>query len=86
MSALWAEIVETWDLFFEGKYFVGDASTLENTTMIPPKLAIYSGHDTTIMPLLASISPDLWDDTNWAPYASMMLIEVSSCTKRSCPS
>lgn len=41
-----------------------------------PKLAVFSGHDTTLMPLLASIGPSLWDDTDWATYASMMLIEV----------
>lgn len=41
-----------------------------------PRFALFSGHDTTVMPLLASIDPGLWNDTDWAPYASMMLIEV----------
>jgi hypothetical protein len=41
-----------------------------------PKLALFSGHDTTIMPLLASLGSDVWNDTEWAPYASMMLIEI----------
>jgi hypothetical protein len=41
-----------------------------------PKFALFSGHDTTIMPLLASLDPGLWNDTDWAPYASMVLIEV----------
>jgi len=41
-----------------------------------PKLALFAGHDTTLMPLLASLGPDLWKDTEWAPYASMMLIEI----------
>jgi hypothetical protein len=41
-----------------------------------PKLALFAGHDTTLMPLLASLGPDLWKDTEWAAYASMMLIEV----------
>lgn len=40
------------------------------------KLALFAGHDTTLMPLLASLGPDLWKDTDWAPYASMMLIEI----------
>ena len=42
----------------------------------PPKLAVFSGHDTTVMPLLASLGPHLWNDTDWPPYASMLLIEV----------
>lgn len=40
------------------------------------KLALFSGHDTTIMPLLASLDPALWADDDWPPYASMVLIEV----------
>jgi ubiquitin-like domain-containing CTD phosphatase 1 len=43
-----------------------------------PKLAVFAGHDTTIMPLLASLGPELWNDTDWAPYASMLVIEVRS--------
>jgi Histidine phosphatase superfamily (branch 2) len=39
-----------------------------------PKLALFSGHDTTILPLLASIGA--WNDTEWVPYASMVLIEL----------
>lgn len=84
MGPLWAEILETWDLFLEGEFFFqsgppltpsSDTSDTEET-IIPPRLSVYSGHDTTIMPLLASISPNLWNDTDWAPYASMMLIEI----------
>lgn len=41
-----------------------------------PRMALYSGHDTTVMPLLASLGDDVWDGT-WAPYASMLVIEVS---------
>ena len=39
-----------------------------------PKLALFAGHDTTLMPLLATLG--LWKDTEWAGYASMMLIEI----------
>jgi Histidine phosphatase superfamily (branch 2) len=39
-----------------------------------PKLSLFSGHDTTILPLLASIGA--WNDTEWVPYASMVLIEL----------
>lgn len=37
-----------------------------------PRLAIYSGHDTTLMPLLASLGDDVWDGVQWTPYASML--------------
>lgn len=55
----------------------------------PNRLALFSGHDTTILPLLISLGPDVWDG-EWPPYASMMIIEVRivgvifghcSCTK-----
>ncbi len=42
----------------------------------PPKLALFSGHDTTLMPLLATLGDEVWSGTEWAPYASMMLIEI----------
>jgi Histidine phosphatase superfamily (branch 2) len=38
------------------------------------KLALFSGHDTTIIPLLASLG--VWNDTAWPPYASMVVIEL----------
>ena len=42
----------------------------------PPKLALFSGHDTTLMPILASLGDKVWDGTEWAPYASMIQIEI----------
>jgi len=41
-----------------------------------PKLALFSGHDTTLMPILATLGQDVWSGFEWAPYASMFLIEV----------
>lgn len=41
----------------------------------PAKLALYAGHDTTIMPLLASLGKGVWDG-EWAPYASMVVLEI----------
>jgi Histidine phosphatase superfamily (branch 2) len=38
------------------------------------KLAVFTGHDTTIIPLLASLG--VWNDTVWPPYASMVIIEL----------
>lgn len=46
-----------------------------------PKLSLFAGHDTTLMPLLASLGPDVWKDNEWATYASMMLIEVGDIAK-----
>jgi len=42
----------------------------------PPKMALFSGHDTTLMPILATLGPDVWHAYEWAPYASMILIEI----------
>lgn len=68
MAPLWAEIMEIINKVIgeDG----GDSFT------VTPKLALYSGHDSTIMPLLASLGPNLWNDTEWAPYAAMVLLEV----------
>jgi len=74
MGPLWAEIKDIWTLFLTRDNSGKNPSGPDGT--VPPRLALYSGHDTTISPLLASISPDLWSDTDWAPYASMVLIEI----------
>lgn len=41
-----------------------------------PKLALFSGHDTTLMPMLATLGDKVWSGTEWAPYASIILIEI----------
>ena len=46
----------------------------------PPKLALFSGHDTTLMPILATLGENVWDGTDWAPYASMLQIEIHEIT------
>lgn len=46
------------------------------TRETPPKLALFSGHDTTLMPILATLGRDVWSGLEWPPYASMLLIEV----------
>jgi len=48
----------------------------DDDTIAAPKLALFAGHDTTLMPLLASLGPNLWNNTDWPPYASMLLIEI----------
>eukprot|EP01041_Mallomonas_annulata_P011349 gene11349-23756_t len=40
-----------------------------------PKFILNSGHDTTIMPLLAILLGDSWDK-QWAPYAALLTIEL----------
>lgn len=71
MSPLWAEIMSQ-------IYAVTDEPTNGCCPPIqgePAKLALYAAHDTTIMPLLASLGPDVWDG-EWPPYASMMSLEI----------
>jgi ubiquitin-like domain-containing CTD phosphatase 1 len=41
----------------------------------PNKLALFSGHDTTLAPLLVSLGPNVWNG-EWPPYASMLIIEI----------
>ena len=71
MGPLWAEILPNL------QYAAGRIS--KNDICCPPrppsKLAIFSGHDTTLMPLLASLGPRVFDGT-WPPYASMIAIEM----------
>jgi Histidine phosphatase superfamily (branch 2) len=38
------------------------------------KLLLIAGHDTTIIPLLATLG--VWNDTTWPTYASMILLEL----------
>mmetsp|Transcript_17336 Transcript_17336/g.26166 ORF Transcript_17336/g.26166 Transcript_17336/m.26166 type:complete len:900 (+) Transcript_17336:1013-3712(+) len=43
-----------------------------------PKLALVSGHDGTLLPLLATLGEDVYNGEDWSPYASMILIELYS--------
>ena len=44
------------------------------------KMSVFSGHDTTIMPLLVALDSNLWDDKDWPPYASMIVLEIHEVT------
>ena len=55
---------------------VGSNTNYTYEERTPPKLALFSGHDTTLMPILATLGPDVWSGTEWSPYASMILIEI----------
>lgn len=61
-----------------GPLWVQIMSTLEPHTKNEPAptLAVFSGHDTTIMPILAALDPDLWPNQEWPPYASMIVLEL----------
>ena len=67
MGPLWKEIMRNINLIVD--------SNSDNASR-PPKLALFSGHDTTIMPLLATLGDKVWSGTEWSPYASMMQIEL----------
>jgi len=64
MIPLWKEIISHFP------------STNTTTDSKQTKLALYSGHDTTLIPLLASLGERVWDGNQWIPYASMMNIEI----------
>jgi ubiquitin-like domain-containing CTD phosphatase 1 len=61
MGPLWAEIMDNVDRVIDNQ---SDA----------PRLALFSGHDTTIIGLLASLSKVY--DGSWPPYASQLLLEI----------
>ena len=43
----------------------------------PPKLALFSAHDDTILPLLATLGNNVFDGKEWAPYASVFVSKLS---------
>jgi len=69
MGPLWAEIMD------HIAPVLGDIMETQDRPRPPAKLAIYSGYDSTIMEILASLGA--WKAEAWPPYASMVLLEVS---------
>lgn len=65
MAPLWAEILDHILPVIQGN---NDEHGL--------KFAFYSAHDSTIARLMASLSPRLWNITDFPWYASMMIIEI----------
>jgi hypothetical protein len=63
-----------WDYIL--KNIMPFSSSSAATTPQGPKMALFSGHDTTIMPILATLGGDVWNGIDWTPYASMLIIEV----------
>jgi hypothetical protein len=73
MAPLWAEIMDYITPVIArdgGSGGDGDGDTG------PIKFALYSGHDSTIIPLMASLGPRVWNNTDFPYYASMMILEV----------
>ena len=69
MGPLWSEILEN----------IRPIINPDDRQPPPNRLALVSGHDTTILPLLVTLGPGVWDG-QWPPYASMMIIEVRTHT------
>lgn len=49
--------------------------TPAQSTKHTAELHLWSGHDTTLIPLLGAFIPEVWDK-QWPPYASLFIIEV----------
>eukprot|EP00542_Grammatophora_oceanica_P022142 CAMPEP_0194036752 /NCGR_PEP_ID=MMETSP0009_2-20130614/9116_1 /TAXON_ID=210454 /ORGANISM="Grammatophora oceanica, Strain CCMP 410" /LENGTH=639 /DNA_ID=CAMNT_0038678635 /DNA_START=42 /DNA_END=1961 /DNA_ORIENTATION=- len=62
MGPLWAEIIE-------------QLEPSVGVSALPPqnKMAIYAGHDSTLIPLMETMG--IWDGA-WPPYASMLILEM----------
>ena len=72
MMPLWVEIMDNI------RPWLSTESDDDEEVKDAPKLALFSAHDSTVKGLLASLGPKLWNETDWPPYASMLLLEV--CT------
>ena len=68
MGPLWSEILDN----------IQPIINANDRTPPPNRLALFSGHDTTLLPLLISLGSNVWNG-EWPPYASMMIIEVRAC-------
>ena len=66
MGPFWAEVMD---------YIIPVITKGEEEKAV--KFALYSGHDSTILPMMASLGRNVWNATNFPAYASMMIIEVS---------
>ena len=71
MGPLWLEIISNIRQIVES-----DNNYSSQSGTPPPKLALFSGHDTTLMPILATLGEQVWSGKEWSPYASMLQIEI----------
>jgi len=75
MGPLWAEIFSFMSEMTAGGNGYGARTLGDMKKKDIPVLLLYSGHDTTLMPILATLGENVWDGT-WSPYASMLVIET----------
>ena len=75
MGPLWAEIMDGIYPFIDKDLSSSSTSSSDDDQNKKRTLSVIAGHDTTIMPLLVSLGQNVWDK-QWAPYASMMIIEI----------
>lgn len=74
MGPLWLEIMSNILQIVDPSYH--PSSSLGSSPPPPPKLALFSGHDTTLMPILATLGDKVWSGAEWSPYASMLQFEI----------
>jgi len=73
MGPLWLEIMSN---ILQIVDYSNDHPSSSSSGVPPPKLALFSGHDTTLMPILATLGEQVWSGKEWSPYASMLQIEI----------
>lgn len=69
MGPLWAEIM---DIILP----IVKPDDMNDRASPSNRLAVFSGHDTTILPILGTLGSNVWDGVEWTPYASMLLLEI----------
>lgn len=87
MGPVWAEIMSNVRPHAEGSSSaereqppVGSGESSPSGSA-PPKMALFSAHDSTITQLLVSLGSEVWDG-QWTPYAGAMVIEIHELTSR----
>ena len=75
---MWVNILSNMLQFIPKHVWGGILPQMENEVGSgkAPKLSLFSAHDTTVLPILATLGEEVWDGEEWAPYASMIVIEV----------
>lgn len=63
---------------------VNEEAKYDDRVRPPAKLAIYSGHDSTLAGVLSSLGPRVWNGSEPIAYASMVLIEVRREREKNC--
>ena len=72
MAPLWLEILRNIEPILNASATDDAANELDVEDV---RLALFSGHDSTLNALMASL--ELWNTTDFPSYASMLIIEVS---------